>query len=186
MNYVIRRHFLPRDVDATVRALARNQALYGPATVTGDASWRSGRVAHIEGRPEARAVAEVVLRAVPAVSYALGIDAFAPSRCEVQMSCYGDGDQFRTHTDNGSPDTAERVLSWVIYLDLVTPRTWAGGELHIDYEPASESLQPKVLFGIEDGMAIFFPSWTLHAVLPVTAPDAWEARRHTVNGWVRK
>ncbi len=177
MNYVIRRHFLPPDVDASVRALACNEALYGPATVTGDASWRSGRVAHIEGRPDAHAVAETVLRAVPAVSYALGIDAFAPSRCEVQMSCYGDGDQFRAHTDSGSPDTTERVLSWVVYLDLVTPRLWREGQLQISFD---------ALVDIEDGMAIFFPSWTLHAILPVTAPDAWEARRHTCNGWVRK
>lgn len=177
MNYVIRRHFLPPDVDAAVRALARNEALYGAATVTGDAAWRSGRVAHIEGRPEARAVAEVVLRAVPAVIYALGIDAFTPSRCEVQLSCYGDGGQFRAHTDNGSPDTAERVLSWVIYLDLVTPRLWSFGQLQIS---------DHFLVGIEDGMVIFFPSSILHGVCQVAAPEAWEARRHTCNGWVRK
>jgi SM-20-related protein len=174
MTHIILRHFLPPETDAAVRALASNESLYGPATVTGDATWRSGRVAHIEGRPEARAVAEAVLRAVPGVCYALRVDEFAPSRCEVQMSCYGEGDKFRPHTDNGSPDAATRVLSWVIYLDLVTPRQWWGVLKFGD-----EVIVP------EDGMAIFFPSGEVHEVGDVMAPDEWAARRHTVNGWVR-
>ena len=180
MNYIIRRHFLPPDVDASVRALARHEELYVPATVFGDADWRSGHTAAIEGRPEAHAVIEVVLKAVPAVCYALGIDAFAPSRCEVQLSCYGNGGHFRAHNDSGtmetSPETVTRVLSYVIYMDLVKPRPWSGGQLEIF---------PDVI-PIEDGMAIFFPSEKLHAILPVTASWEWESGRHTVNGWVRK
>ena len=176
MTHVILRNFLSPETSASVRELAANESLYGAATVSGDASWRSGRVAHIEGRPEARAVAEAVLQAVPGVCYALRVDEFAPSRCEVQLSCYGGGDGFRDHTDNGSSDAAERVLSWVIYLDLITPRMWTGGGLSID----DTVVKP------EDGMGIFFPSGTLHAVNPVRAPDEWLARRHTVNGWVRR
>ena len=176
MNYIIRRHFLPPDVDASVRALARHEELYSAATVTGDANWRSGRVAHIEGRPEARAVSEAVLQAVPPICDALGIDEFTPSYCEVQMSRYGNGDHFRQHNDNGSDDAASRVLSWVIYIDLVKPRPWSGGQLEI---------WPDTIT-IEDGMAIFFPSEKLHAILPVTASWEWESGRHTVNGWVRR
>ena len=176
MTHVILRNFLSPETSASVRALASDQSLYGAATVSGDASWRSGRVAHIEGRAEARAVAEAVLLAVPGVCYALRIDEFAPSRCEVQLSSYGNSEGFRQHTDNGSSDAAERVLSWVIYLDLVTPRMWQGGGLSI----GDAVVRP------EDGMAIFFPSEAMHAVMPVRAPDEWLARRHTCNGWVRR
>src|SRR5580765_2796005 len=180
MNYVAIRRFLPPDADAAVRALARDEARFVPATVTGDASWRAGRVAHVEGRPEARAVAEAVLRAVPFVAYQLRVDAFAPSRCEVQLSSYGDGDYFRAHADDGSPDTAARVLSWVIYLDLVKPRAWYGGNL---------CLADDVRFRPEDGTVIFFPSSMIHEVTPVAMDEGdgrWEARRFTVNGWVRR
>ncbi len=189
MTHVILRKFLAPETDAMIRTLARDEALFIPATVTGDPSWRSGRVAHIEGFPSTRAVIEAVLKAVPKVCYLLRIDAFAPSRCEVQLSSYGDGDLFRAHTDDGSPDAAERVLSWVIYLDLITPRRWTGGELSFSLGRSIgtdgwdlDRITP------EDGMAIFFPSSTLHEVLPVSTlgDTSWEARRHTVNGWVRR
>lgn len=181
MNYIIRRNFLDPALDAAIRIVMRMPSIYVPATVTGDASWRSGMVAHVEGRPEARAVAEAVLKAVPAVSYALRIDAFTPSRCEVQLSCYGDGDRFLSHTDNGSPDAADRVLSWVIYVDLVKPRRWTGGGLVLN-----DGTDAEVVYAPEDGAAIFFPSTMLHQVMGVNAPDEWNTRRHTVNGWVRR
>ncbi len=196
MTHVILRNFLGPATSAAFRALARNEALFIPATVTGDASWRSGRVAHIEGRPEAHVVAEAVLKAVPTVCYALRIDAFAPSRCEVQLSSYGDGDLFRAHTDDGSPDAAARVLSWVIYLDLVKPRRWTGGKLSFPIWQHIETGGPGYATDMwipndvtpEDGDAIFFPSSTLHEVMPVSTlgDTSWEARRHTINGWVRR
>ena len=178
MTYVIRRNFFTAALAWRLRAMMLNEARYTPATVIGDAAWRAGRVAHIEGSPEAQTAAEEILRAVPAVCYALGIDAFAPSRCEVQLSRYGDGDYFRPHVDDGSPGTAARVLSWVVYLDLVKPREWTGGALRlIDYH----FVDP------EDGMVIFFPSSKYHEVLPVSVSgETWEKGRHTINGWVRR
>jgi len=175
-TYVILRNFLDAETEAAVCAMARDEQIYGPATVVGDASWRSGRVAHIEGRTEAHAVTAAVLDVVPAVCATLQLETFAPSRCEVQLSCYGHGDGFRQHTDNGSSNAAERMLSWVIYLDLIHPRYWTGGALAFDDNVVTP----------EHNMAIFFPSGMMHAVQPVQAPNDWLARRHTVNGWLRK
>ncbi len=178
MTHVIRQKFLDPGTAAGIRALMWQAHLFTPATVTGDPSWRSGMTAHIEGRPEAEAVAKAMMRVVPAVCRELNIDIFVPSRCEVQLSSYGDGDKFQPHTDDGSPDAAERVLSWVIYMDLMLPRRWRGGELW---------LAPDFVFQPEDGDAIFFPSSALHEVRPVISfGTSWEARRHTVNGWLRK
>ena len=105
---------------------------------------------------------------------------FTPSRCEVQLSTYGDGDFFRPHNDSGTPDAADRKISWVSYLDAVPGvRPWTGGELHVQDGVNTIIVTPA------DGETVFFPSGALHEVKPVAAPPGWVNRRFSANGWLR-
>jgi SM-20-related protein len=155
----------------------KNEFVY--ASVTGDSSWRSGRVRHIENLFIGKLVAESVIARVPRVINQLGVPEFTPTRCEVQASSYGNGDYFRAHTDNGTPDAAARKLSWVSYLNAWPgDNTWTGGELHVRYDDRTVVYQPA------DGETVFFSSSALHEIMPVFAPPGWEHRRFSVNGWV--
>lgn len=178
---IIRCNVFSPALTEALRALLLRRELFGPATVTGDALWRSGMVAHVEHLPEGRAAAEEIIKyfASTWIFYELKIPYFFPTRCEVQLSSYGDGDYFRTHTDNGTPDAAARRISWVAYLDAVPGlRPWFGGEL------VAETGRETVAVTPADGETVFFPSAWLHEVRPVAAPPGWTSRRFSVNGWI--
>ena len=185
MNVVIRRNvFTPVLTDA-LRALLRREEMFGPATVTGDAAWRSARVAHVQHLLEGRLVCEAIGEVVGAVAAELGLDAPRPWRVEVQLSCYGNGDYFKLHNDSGTPDVATRWLSWVSYLD-VGPRTFTGGELHVHDYVSPFGGKGVAVVEPHDGETVFFPANALHEVMPVTAGPEWASRRFSVNGWVNK
>ena len=76
---------------------------------------------------------------------------------------------YAPHTDNG--ETLARKLSFV--LQLADPSKYEGGELllHVGPEPTT---MPK-----ERGKLLFFPSYTLHEVRPVT-----KGKRYSLVGWV--
>lgn len=85
---------------------------------------------------------------------------------------------FKRHVDSGSPETRERVLSYVIYLNT-EPRRWRGGEIEVD----GDVITP------ENNSVIFFPSDTWHAVLPTFMYDETDDIVHariTGNGWARR
>lgn len=156
-----------------LRKHLRLRNMFSPATVTGDASWRVGRVYHIQELFVGKLVAERVL----AYAHdALRLDA---TTCEVQLSSYGDGEYFRAHSDSGTPDVAHRRLSWVSYLNAWPgPNPFSGGELILYEDHATTTYAPA------DGETVFFPSELLHEVTTVAAPPGWENRRFTVNGWL--
>jgi PKHD-type hydroxylase len=78
---------------------------------------------------------------------------------------------YRAHVDNGETMAGFRKLSFV--LQLSDPAKYEGGELmlHVGPEP---TVMPK-----ERGKLLFFPSYTLHEVKPVT-----QGTRHSLVGWV--
>lgn len=180
MNVVVCRGIFTPVLTEALRDLLRREVLFEPATVTGDATWRAGRVAHVQHLLEGRLAGEAVLAAVPRVLEALGLAPFAPQTCEVQLSAYGDGEYFRCHTDDGTPDVAARRLSWVAYLDAVPGhRPWTEGRLIVRDGIVAHVVTPA------DGETVFFPASALHEILPVVAPPEWPDRRFSVNGWVR-
>lgn len=195
MNLIIRHNVFSPVLTEALRALLCREELFNTATVTGDASWRSGRVAHIEHLIEGRLAAEAILDAVMRLpddeNVGLSVmtsfcipgyfDLFEPSRCEVQLSSYGDGDYFRQHNDSGTSDAADRKISWVSYLDPIPgSHLWTGGELHV------RDGGNKIIYTPADGETVFFPSNALHEVQPVsTSSPRWEYRRFSINGWIR-
>ena len=182
MNIVVKQNVFSPDLTNLLRPMLLQESLFVPATVTGDASWRSGRVAHINGTPQSAAVAAAILNVVPEVAAELGylVNPPTPTICEVQMSSYGGGDYFKTHNDNGTPDVTDRWLSWVHYIyPEPEPRLWMGGQLVIHDVAETITYEPA------DGETVFFPSSILHEILPVAAPPGWANRRFTVNGWVK-
>jgi SM-20-related protein len=184
MNVVIRHDVLPPFLTQELRRLLCSEELFIPATVTGDASWRSGRIVPTGNLGQAaQLVADAICARVPSVAEELGFRNPPPRaswHCEVQLSSYGDGDYFRLHNDNSTPDASGRWLSWVHYLDAIPgEHNWTGGHLMVEDAGARIVVQPA------DGETVFFPASALHEVTPVSAPHGWTNRRFSVNGWVR-
>ena len=78
---------------------------------------------------------------------------------------------YKPHLDIGRNMGGSRKLSFV--LQLTDPSNYEGGELKLHYSNEAIVL-PK-----ERGKLLFFPSWALHEVTPVT-----QGQRHSLVGWV--
>lgn len=89
MNVVVCRGIFTPVLVGALRDLLQREAIFEPATVTGDASWRSARVAHVQHLLEGRLAAEAVLVTVPRVIDELGLPPFEPQACEVQQRTAG-------------------------------------------------------------------------------------------------
>lgn len=78
---------------------------------------------------------------------------------------------YSKHLDMGSGAGGSRKLSFV--LQLSNPADYEGGELklHLSEEPMT---LPK-----DQGKLLFFPSWALHEVTPVT-----KGTRYSLVGWI--
>jgi Rps23 Pro-64 3,4-dihydroxylase Tpa1-like proline 4-hydroxylase len=122
---------------------------------------------------------EIQIR-LPEVLEALCMPAFNISSFEIQLTSHNDGEYFKWHTDNGSRETANRVLTFVYYLHRV-PKRFSGGQLVIFLPDAGDVvLEPQ-----NDSM-VFFNSSAKHEVKPVACPSRlFEDGRFTLNGWIR-
>jgi Rps23 Pro-64 3,4-dihydroxylase Tpa1-like proline 4-hydroxylase len=132
---------------------------------------------------------QLVRKITPQIITHLNINNFAIGQIESQMTAHNHGNYYKLHNDNGSPDSATRVLTYVYYY-YREPKPFTGGELVIydskienGYSVAAESrkvIQPT------NNTIIFFPSHCMHEVLPVSCPSEYFAdSRFTINGWVR-
>jgi SM-20-related protein len=100
---------------------------------------------------------------------------------ELQLTRSGDGDFFKRHQDNGTPDTDLRVLTYVYYFGITSNPQFSGGQLVIDAPDKQVSIDPM------HNSLVVFPSEYYHEVMPVVVPDdSWEHGRFTLNGWIRK
>ena len=100
---------------------------------------------------------------------------------EIQLTSHNDGEYYKWHTDNGTLDTATRVITFVYYF-YGQPKKFSGGELII-YQPDEE---PAVIDPANDSV-VFFRSHTRHEVKAVTCPSQqFEDGRFTLNGWIRR
>jgi SM-20-related protein len=108
---------------------------------------------------------------------------------EKQLTTHNDGGYFKIHNDNGSPESASRLLTYVYYFqrDLAA---FTGGQIRIYDSKVVDNtcvaadtfvdLQP------ENNMVLLFPSRLLHAVMPIRCPSRQFADgRFTLNGWIR-
>ncbi len=126
----------------------------------------------------------------PDVLNKLSIPEFSIAQIESQLTAHNDNNFYKIHNDNGSPDTATRVLTYVYYF-YQEPKAFTGGNLIIYdskikgkyYVKADtfKTVEPK------NNSIVFFLSRYMHEVLPVSCPSkAFTDSRFTINGWIRR
>jgi Rps23 Pro-64 3,4-dihydroxylase Tpa1-like proline 4-hydroxylase len=135
-------------------------------------------------------IVERIKAVLPQVLGKLGMEEFAISRIEAQITASNDEDFFRSHSDNGSDPVASRHLTFVYFFQR-EPKQFTGGELRIhdarlegdNYvsEGSYQEIVPR------QNQIIFFPCELLHEITPVTCPSRLFAdSRFTLNGWLRQ
>ena len=127
---------------------------------------------------------------LPDVFRKLNLSLFPIGEIEAQLTSHNDGNYYKIHNDNGSPDTATREFTYVYYF-YQQPKAFSGGELLI-YDSKIENnfyvkadsykrVEPR------NNSIVFFLSRYLHEVLPVSCPSkVFADSRFTINGWVRR
>ncbi|MBD2163756.1 2OG-Fe(II) oxygenase [Calothrix membranacea FACHB-236] len=127
---------------------------------------------------------------MPDVVSRLGLPAFPISYIESQLTAHNDGNYFKIHNDNGSPETSFREITFVYYF-YREPKQFSGGELLIydskiinNFYVNSESfttIEPR------NNSIVFFLSRYMHEVLLVNCPsNVFADSRFTINGWVNR
>jgi SM-20-related protein len=115
---------------------------------------------------------------------------FQSDTIECQLTSHNDGNFYKIHNDNGSPETATRELTYVYYFNR-EPKGFSGGNLKIydekienNFYVAAESfhiVEPR------NNSIVFFLSRYHHEVLPVSCPSRdFADSRFTINGWIRR
>ena len=181
----------PEDHAALVAHAIEHQAAFRPSGVsTQDEKYRESWV--LSDFPRFAQLMEQRIRerlSLLLPSFGLAPDLELP-RFESQLTAHNDGNYYRQHNDNGSPDTASRLLTYVYYFNR-SPKAYDGGQLRVwdstvrdGYYVAAESAhdyQPL------DNSIVFFLSRYLHEVLPVRCPSGQFAdSRFTINGWLHQ
>jgi Rps23 Pro-64 3,4-dihydroxylase Tpa1-like proline 4-hydroxylase len=167
----------------------RESAFVPTSTSTGDLDYRRSMILH--SFPEfSQIVVNRIQAILPDVFRKLNLPSFAIAEIEAQLTSHNDGNYYKVHNDNGSPDTATREFTYVYYFHQ-EPKAFSGGELLI-YDSKIENnfyvkadsykrVEPR------NNSIVFFLSRYLHEVLPVSCPSkAFADSRFTINGWVRR
>jgi SM-20-related protein len=127
---------------------------------------------------------------LPDVFSKLGIQPFPVSQIESQLTSHNDGNYYKVHNDNGSPNTATRELTYVYYF-YREPKPFLGGELRL-YDSKIENnfyVKAQSFKTIEprNNSVVLFLSRYMHEVLPVRCPSkAFADSRFTINGWIHR
>jgi SM-20-related protein len=134
-------------------------------------------------------VLERVKSVLPQILEKLGMEAFAITGVEAQVTASNDGDFFHFHSDNGSERVASRSLTFVYFFHR-EPRGFEGGELRIhdarleQGSYVSEGSYQTII--PQQNQMVFFPCELLHEVTAVKcASQLFADSRFTLNGWLR-
>lgn len=127
-----------------LRAAIAEEAQFTPARVsTGDAAYRRARVYGVPLPPLFR---EKLLALLPGMMAARVVAPFKLGLVEGQITAHNDGDYFKSHNDNGSPDTATRMISYIYYF-FGKPQRFSG--CAADARPAHAAGQQPTLAILE-------------------------------------
>jgi Rps23 Pro-64 3,4-dihydroxylase Tpa1-like proline 4-hydroxylase len=169
--------------------LQRESAFVPTSTSTGDTDYRRSMILY--SFPEfSKLIVNRIQAILPNVFSKLGISPFPISEIETQLTSHNDGNYYKVHNDNGSPDTASRELTYVYYF-YREPKPFSGGELLI-YDSKIENnfyVKADSFKTVEprNNSIVFFSSRYLHEVLPISCPSkAFADSRFTLNGWIRR
>lgn len=182
--------FKPKEYKRLLEYVLKKESAFAPTnTSTNDENYRRSMVLY--SFPE---FSELILKKIqgmiPDVISKLGLPPFSASQIETQMTSHNDGNYYKIHNDNGSPDTATRELTYVYYF-YREPKPFSGGELLIYDSKISDNLyvNAETFKTVEprNNSIVFFLSRYMHEVLPVSCPSkAFADSRFTINGWVRR
>ncbi|NJL21524.1 MAG: proline hydroxylase [Leptolyngbyaceae cyanobacterium SM1_3_5] len=190
-SYVQLDHFLTEKEQRRLLefVIRQEKNFVSTSTSTGDLEYRKSVVLH--NFPEfADLISRRIQAVLPDVFTKVGMTPFPISQIEAQLTGHNDGNYYKIHNDNGSPDTATREFTYVYYF-YREPRAFTGGELRI-YDSKIENnyyVQADTHHTIEprNNSIIFFHSRYLHEVLPICCPSRKFAdSRFTINGWIRR
>ena len=188
--YVVIENFLSQqELAKFLKYTQEQEANFVPATIyTKDINYRRTYVLH-EFPEFSQLLVQRVMAIAPQILLQLDTANFHPSMVEAQLTMNNDGNYYKIHNDNGSPDTANRVWTFVYYF-YREPKGFTGGELLL-YDSKIENgfyveaksyktIQPK------NNTVVFFLSRCLHEVLPVKCPSKqFLDSRFAVTCWVR-
>ena len=190
-RYIQLTNFLDSDLHQQILdyAVKQEPAFVGSSTSTGDLDYRQSSVLH--HFPQFSDIMQgEIHRAFADVVASLKINPFTITQVEAQLTAHNDGHYYKVHNDNGSEDTATRVLTYVYYF-YQDPKPFSGGALRIydsriqnNYYVQADSCQDVTPI---NNSIVFFPSYYMHEVLPIMCPSRQFAdSRFTINGWVRQ
>ncbi|BAY33163.1 prolyl 4-hydroxylase alpha subunit [Nostoc carneum NIES-2107] len=169
--------------------LDRESLFVATTTSTNEMNYRHSKVLY--SFPEVSELITTRIKSlIPDVVNRLGLPSFPITYIESQLTAHNDGNYFKIHNDNGSPETSLRELTYVYYFHQ-EPKQFSGGELLIydskiinNFYVNSESfttIEPR------NNSVVFFLSRYLHEVLTVNCPSQFFAdSRFTINGWVNR
>lgn len=184
-EYLSWSNFLPDDLVAKARfaALAHKDRFVHSTTTSGEPDYRESRILWHYEWPDLYDAFIAHLKGYynHLVDY---FPAFAPrnlSHIEAQMTLHSNGHFFKKHTDNGSPDTCTRMLTYVWYFSLEDDKRFEGGQLYVHKSDGTSMAVEPV-----HNQIVFFPSHLWHSVEPVVNDGAWESSRGTINGWFHR
>ncbi len=182
--------FSPEECDRLLKYVTQRQKDFTSTTTsTGEADYRHSTVLY--HFPEFSSLIIARVKAIiPQILSQLDRPPFVPQDIEAQLTAHNDGNYFKLHNDNGSPDTATRELTYVYYFHH-QPKAFTGGELLIydSYIKNGYYTKADTYHTIEPrhNSIVFFLSRCLHEVRPVSCPSkAFRDSRFTINGWVRR
>ena len=167
----------------------KESAFVPTSTSTGDQDYRRSMILY--SFPEfSQLMVNRIQAILPDVFRKLNLSSFPIGEIETQLTSHNDGNYYKIHNDNGSPDTATREFTYVYYF-YRKPKGFSGGELVI-YDSKIENnfyVQADSYKIVEpyNNSIVFFLSRYLHEVLPVSCPSkSFADSRFTINGWVRR
>lgn len=183
--------FLTQTEQAQLLAYVEKQAAaFVPTnTATGETDYRQSSVLY--SFPQfSQLLSERIQSVLPRVFPQLGIQPFAISQIEAQLTAHNHGNYYKIHNDNGSPDAATRELTYVYYF-YREPKAFSGGELRIYDSKIEQGLyvQANSFHTVQprNNSIVFFLSRYMHEVLPVSCPSqSFMDSRFTMNGWIRR
>ena len=160
----------------------------GTTTSTARGNYRESSVLY-QFAPFDELLRNKIRQLMPAVCEALKIPV-CTGNIEAQLTSHNDNNFYKVHNDNGSADTAHRVLTFVYYFHR-QPKGFSGGQLriydhkvHNGYHYAADTyrtVEPS------DNSIVFFASEEMHEVLMVNCESrAFMDSRFTINGWLAR
>ncbi|BAY62724.1 putative oxidoreductase, 2OG-Fe(II) oxygenase family [Calothrix brevissima NIES-22] len=159
------------------------------STSTNEVNYRQSKVLYYF-HDFSQLILQKIEAVLPEVIDKLGIPAFTSNYIESQLTAHNDGNYYKIHNDNGSPETSLREITYVYYFHQ-EPKNFSGGELLIYDSKIANSfyvnadsfkkIEPR------NNSIVFFLSRYMHEVLPVVCPSrVFADSRFTINGWINR